>query len=125
MKKYRVLIIGSGHAGTDLHYPAYKAIEDVEVSGFCDINGEIVRAVSNRLGVKGFTDLNKAIEEIQPHIISITTPPKTHYDIVKKVLRDGVAVIVEKPIFNSVEEAQEIMNLEKAREAKSYLFIIS
>jgi predicted dehydrogenase len=114
MKKYKVLIIGAGDAGTNLHYPAYAALDNVEVAAFCDVNEQSARAACNRFGVKGaYTDMHLAIKEIRPDIISVTTPPKTHYQVAKDALDSKAVVIVEKPIFTNLEEAIEIREYEK------------
>lgn len=118
MKKYKVLIIGAGHAGTDLHYPAYSATTQAKVMGFCDTNKKNLDLVNVKYGIEGFTDLDLALQTVEPDIISITTPPSTHYDIVTKVLQRGRVVIVEKPIFSSLKEAEAVKALEKDRSGK-------
>lgn len=111
MKRYKVLIIGAGHAGTNLHYPAYEVLDNVEVSGFCDVDEKTVKGVCEKLHVDGcYTDIRRAMDVIGPDIISVTTPPKTHFHVVNEILKSGALVVVEKPIFDSVDEALKIQS---------------
>src|SRR5690606_13737190 len=60
------------------------------------------------------------ISELIEHsdIVDIVTPTLSHYDCAKKAILAGKHVFLEKPIANSVEEAEEIIALAKEYNVK-------
>jgi len=43
--------------------------------------------------------------------VSIATPTVTHYDIARAAINAGVNVLVEKPVTDSIEKGEELVNL--------------
>ncbi|WP_325166798.1 Gfo/Idh/MocA family oxidoreductase [Enterococcus saccharolyticus] len=66
------------------------------------------------------TDFCESLEELlespELDMITICTPPTTHYELAMKVLRAGKHVLVEKPFCSTVEEAEEIFAYAKAHQ---------
>lgn len=54
------------------------------------------------------TDWREAVERDDIDIVDIVTPGDTHYEIALAALRAGKHVICEKPLANTVEEAEEM-----------------
>ena len=46
-------------------------------------------------------------------MVDIVTPTLSHYDCAKKSMEKGKHIFIEKPITNTVEEAEELIELEK------------
>jgi len=60
-----------------------------------------------------YTDIERAIKNVRPDLISIAVPYKFHYNIVKKICLNKIRpqiIFCEKPIADTVEKAVE-MNL--------------
>lgn len=94
---YKVGIVGCGFIGVkaeDSHLKAYTDCKDTEVIATVDKDFNI-------------TDLAGC------EIVSICTPPETHLEIVKQVvsLLSIKAIYLEKPIANTLEDADEIIKL--------------
>ena len=68
-----------------------------------------------------FSDYTEALEQSKPDAVSINTYPDTHAEYTKMAFVAGAHVFLEKPIAESVEEAQEIVAA--AREANLKLVI--
>lgn len=63
--------------------------------------------------------LTTDIEDVlatRPRGVVVSTPPQTHYGIVRVFLESGVDVFVEKPLATSVVDAQELVDLAEAND---------
>ena len=72
-------------------------------------NAESVRAAADRYGWDGAeTDWRRLIERDDIDLIDICTPGNTHAEIAIAALEAGKHVLCEKPLANSVEEAERM-----------------
>ena len=63
-------------------------------------------------GTKHFSGLEDLLNsEINIDAAIIATPTNTHYEITKKLLNNGIHVLVEKPLSTKADEASELINL--------------
>ncbi len=100
MKEYRVAIAGLGRAARNIHIPALRKIPEARIVGVHD-------------PLQGPTDLPsfRSLDELlatKPDILVIATPPEAHMPIALAALEKGVHVFCEKPLANSVAEADVI-----------------
>lgn len=103
----RVAMVGLGAAAKTIHLPAFRKVDEVEVVGGFD-------PASSAEGVRQFATLEELIERGKPDILAIATPPAYHLDIARAALAAGCHVFCEKPLANSLEEADEMRRLAKA-----------
>ena len=78
-------------------------------------------ALAEELGQKIvlFEDSATMLAEVRPDAVIIASPNFTHFDVVKPVMEAGCAVLLEKPMCTTIEDAQA---LAKAAETYSNLF---
>ena len=114
MTRLRVLVVGCGNMGTS-HARAYHALsDDFEIVGLVSRGPESRERLSSELGgLATFGDFETAYAETKPDVVSINTYPDTHAAIARTALAGGSHLFVEKPLAESVEEAQEIVDLAK------------
>lgn len=68
----------------------------------------------NLNGVTQFKNLDQALQSSSDSTIFVlVTPPETHYCQIKKILKFGRDLYVEKPIFVASSEARDIYNIVK------------
>lgn len=115
MKKLRCAVVGVGHLGR-FHAQKYKAIEDVELVGVCDASADRATLVANELQTKPFTQYRDLIGQVDAVTVASTT--RTHFDVTKFFLENGVHVNVEKPMTVTIEEADELVKLSRAKDLK-------
>ncbi|WP_461173250.1 Gfo/Idh/MocA family oxidoreductase [Arthrobacter sp. Z1-9] len=85
-------------------------------------NADGVRAAADKLGWESVeTDWRRLIERDDIDLIDICTPGNTHADIAIAALEAGKHVLCEKPLANSVEEAER-MTLAAETAAKQGIF---
>jgi predicted dehydrogenase len=109
--KIRVLVVGAGNMGSS-HARAYHKIEDFEIAGLVDRNRERMDRLSSQLGdVAQFDDFEHALVTCKPEAVAVCTYPDTHKDFTLKSLQAGAHVFVEKPLAETVSDAQQIVEI--------------
>ena len=72
-------------------------------------NEEAVKDAADQLGWEGYeTDYQRLIARDDIQLVDVATPGFNHKEIVIAALEAGKHVICEKPLANSLEEAQEM-----------------
>jgi|YelNatPaOPRAMG01_1025707.scaffolds.fasta_scaffold11383_6 virulence factor len=104
----RVGVIGLGRMGQQ-HVRVYSAIRRAQLVGVCDVNPEVGNHIAQRYDIPYFTDLDELLARVEA--VSVVTPTPYHFEIAKRCLERGVHVLVEKPIAQTVEEAERLVEL--------------
>ena len=114
-KTIKVLCVGAGHMGTS-HARAYHAIEGFEICGIVTRSPGSRAALNKDLGTSyaEFGDFYEALKATRPDAVSISTYPDTHASFAKAAMEAGADVFIEKPLAETVAEAEE--TVAKARE---------
>lgn len=108
MANKRVFVVGLGNMGMS-HALAYTRIPGVEVVGVCTRHIDQVKLPEALAGAKKFKDFDTALAELRPDIVSINTLPDTHAEYAIKAMEAGANVFVEKPLADSVENAEKVV----------------
>ena len=108
-------VLGAGHLGK-IHLRLLNESPKYNLIGFYDpdvINGKKVAA---EFGYTFFDNINKLIDAVD--VIDIVTPTLSHFDCAKKAMDKGKHVFIEKPITHTLDEAEELLALEKKYRVK-------
>jgi predicted dehydrogenase len=109
MSSKRVLVVGLGNMGMS-HALAYTRIPGFEVTGVCARRIADVRLPEALAGARRFPDYEQALGELKPDVVSINTFPDTHAEFAVKAFEAGAHVFVEKPLAQTVESAQFVVD---------------
>ncbi|RAV29259.1 Gfo/Idh/MocA family oxidoreductase [Sinomicrobium soli] len=101
-------VLGAGHLGK-IHLRLLKQSSKYELAGFYDPDQKNARKVAREFGYHMFSSVEELIEAVD--VVDIVTPTLSHYDCAKKALEKGKHIFIEKPIANTVEEAEKIIAL--------------
>lgn len=104
-----VAIVGSGYWGKKV-IAEYTKLLDAKVLTkiyVFDITKNLLNFSDKRIIPE--TNLEKFVEDI--NFAHVCTPNNTHFDVVKKLLENGIATLVEKPISEKPEEAEELLKI--------------
>lgn len=104
----KVAVIGCGVVSI-VHFEAIEDIDGSELVGVCDIDPEVARATGERWGVPSFTDPLDLVQAVRPDVVHISTPHDQHVGPAIDCLEAGVAVLSEKPVANTVAEADRLV----------------
>ena len=100
-------IIGLGYWGKN-YYRILNSNDKINLSAVVDSNQNI----NLDEGIQHFPDLEHLLNsEISIDAAIVATPTNTHYEITKKLLNNGINVLVEKPLSTKSNEASELINL--------------
>lgn len=115
MSNVKCAVIGVGYLGR-FHAQKYKSIENVELVGVCDASFARAQTVADELGVPAIADYRELKGRVDAVTIASTT--RTHYEIAKFFLENNVHVNVEKPMTVTIEEAEDLVQLARAKNLK-------
>jgi predicted dehydrogenase len=101
-------VLGAGHLGK-IHLRLLNQSDNYELVGFYDANKTNAKKVEAEFGFKYFNSIDALIAAVD--MVDIVTPTLSHYDCAIKAIAKGKHIFIEKPITNTVEEAEEIREL--------------
>jgi UDP-N-acetylglucosamine 3-dehydrogenase len=102
-------VMGSHHLRISSTMPGIKEIVISEP------NPEKLNYVKEKYNVKGYSDHIEMLEKEKPDAVIAAVPTKYHKDVVLKCLEHGAHVMVEKPIAEKIEDADEMINSAKQK----------
>lgn len=78
---------------------------------FFDPDDTTAEAVAQQYGIKRYESEDALIEAVD--VVDVVAPTTFHFSICEKAIRKGRHVFVEKPLANTIEEAQGLVKLVK------------
>jgi predicted dehydrogenase len=117
MDSVRYGVIGIKGVGSK-HVNMAREHENVELTALVDLDEAAVKAQSQELGVRAFTDYREMLNAGIVDAVSIATPHHLHAIIGLECLNAGVHVFTEKPLANRVSDADAMIETAKAQDLK-------
>lgn len=112
-KSIRLGLIGCGGIVQNTHARAYRALsETVQVAALADVVLENLQKVGELFNVppeKRYTDYRELLAHADVDAVTVATPHSFHAEQVIEAASAGVAIISEKPMATTLEEADEIL----------------
>lgn len=105
-KTPRIGVIGAGGIGRT-HLRTWRAL-GLDLVAIADAKPEILAAAVEEFGGQPWDDGIALIQSGTIDLVSICTPPAFHADLAIAALEAGVAVLCEKPLATSVEDADRV-----------------
>lgn len=102
----RVAVIGVGQMGRH-HARVYAALDAVELVGVCDIDRARAEAVAAEYRTAPYHDYRQVLDRVDA--VSVAVPTESHVAIGDDFLRNGVSVLMEKPLSRTLDEADELI----------------
>ncbi|RLI84463.1 gfo/Idh/MocA family oxidoreductase [Archaeoglobales archaeon] len=111
-------VIGVGAIGKH-HARVYSEIDTVNLVGVSDINENVGKEVANTFKTKFYTDYIELLEKVDA--VSIAVPTSLHVDVGVVAAKHGVHMLVEKPIADSITNAERL--IKEARKNKVKMMV--
>ncbi len=108
MRKLGVAVIGTGFWGRN-HARVFKELAETELLAICDIDAERARSVAKQFGVTPYTNTGKMVRNENIEAVSICTWSTSLAREALKALKAGKNVLVEKPMAESVKQAENLL----------------
>ena len=112
MNKIKVGVVGVGYFG-QFHTEKYTKIEEVDLVGVVDVDTSRAREIAKRYRTQSFSHHTDLFNRVQA--VSIAVPTTFHYSMTKDFFLQGIDVLLEKPISNTLEEADELIGLAQSK----------
>lgn len=109
----RVGVVGVGNMGRH-HARIYSELSKegkVEFVGVADANVERAKEIASKFKTNAFGDYRDLIGKVDA--VSIAVPTSLHRQVAMEFIENGVSVLVEKPIAESIESARDIISAAK------------
>jgi predicted dehydrogenase len=111
-KTLRTAVIGVGYLGR-FHAQKYRELVGSELVAVADNVPEAAQKVAAELGVAAVSDYRELLNKVDA--VSIVVPTPLHFAVAEAFLERGVHVLVEKPITETLEQAQALIDLAKRK----------
>lgn len=111
----KIGVLGAGHLGK-IHLKLLNQSSKYELVGFYDPSKENTEKVIKEFGYRSFDSIDALIDSVD--VVDIVTPTLSHYDCAVKAIKAQKHIFLEKPISNTIEEAEHILRLAKEYKVK-------
>lgn len=101
----KVGVLGAGHLGK-IHLKLLDQSSKYDLIGFYDPDIANGQRVEKEFDYKYFEQLDDLIDSVD--VVDIVTPTLSHYNCAIKAISKGKHIFIEKPITNTLEEAEHI-----------------
>ena len=109
----KLAIVGTGGMAA-VHAESFSAIAGCEIVAACDVDGERVRAFSDKHGIpQAFTDTASMLSSAEFDAVTIVTPDAFHSPVAIACMKAGKHVLCEKPLAMSYPEAKKMVSAAK------------
>jgi predicted dehydrogenase len=110
--RFRIAMIGCGRASELLHLPAIMRLGGIHLCAVADSAPDRAERLAARVqGCRVYDSAEALVEEIRPEGAVVATPPGTHAAIAAAAVRQGIPVLVEKPLVSSPAEVEALRAL--------------
>jgi predicted dehydrogenase len=117
----RVGVVGLGYWGPNLARN-FDGLPDAELAWLCDASGDALDRLARAFpSARTTASLEDLLGDESLDAVALATPVSTHAELARRVLEAGKNCFVEKPLGQSVEEAERVV--ESAREAGRVLMV--
>lgn len=110
--KLRAAVIGVGYLGR-FHARKFEANADVDLVAVVDADPGRAEEIAAEVGAQAFTDYREVLPRVD--LVSIVVPTQAHFAVARDAFHAGCHVLVEKPVTETVAEAEELIRLAAAR----------
>ncbi len=104
----KIGVLGAGHLGK-IHLKLLQQSKKYKLVGFYDSFTENAQKTANQFSYKLFNSVQELIEMVD--VVDIVTPTLSHFDCAKESIEKGKHIFIEKPITNTLQEAETIKSL--------------
>jgi scyllo-inositol 2-dehydrogenase (NADP+) len=120
----RAAVIGYGLAGETLHTPLISAVPGIEVAAIVTRDEARRRRAAQRSPDAAlFEDAAEIWEDADRFDVAVVAAPnRAHVPLASAALEAGLAVVVDKPLARSAEEARELVESAERRDLMLFSF---
>ena len=110
----RMAVVGVGSFGKNHARVVHELAQQghgVELVAVVDANAAVARSVAGQFGCRALASVDELAGKVDA--ASVAVPTVDHLSVAAKLMAAGVDVLIEKPLASSLNEADELIALEK------------
>ena len=109
MKQLNIGIIGAGYI-SEYHAKAIKLIGKGSVTAICDVSEARGETFAKQWSVPSvYQSVDDMLEREHLDVVHVLTPPDFHFEVAKKSIQAGIAVLLEKPMCANSDECLRLV----------------
>jgi len=112
----KVGVIGAGAMGQH-HIRVYSSLKGAQLIGIADVAKERIETLSEQYDTSAYTDYRELLKQ-KIDAVSIAVPTAMHREVALDALDRGISVLLEKPIADSIQSADDLIAKADEKDAK-------
>ena len=105
----KLACVGAGYFA-QFHVEAWTRIPEVQLIAICDQDKDKAQAMAEEFGVpKVYSSMEALLKNEALDLVDIITPPATHWELCNLAANHGKAIICQKPLAPTYQEAKELV----------------
>ncbi len=117
----KVGVIGYGYWGPNL-VRNFMSLGHIQVKAIADLNEDRLKSLGAMFpGMQLTKDYREVVRDPEIDAIIVATPVSSHYEIAKAALEAGKHCFVEKPLTNSTQDAEELIELAEKKNLQLFV----
>jgi len=101
-------VIGVGHLGKE-HARILSGLAEVELVGVADPHSTQANLVAQRCNTRAYADHRALLDHVDAAVIVV--PTAHHHAVARDFLRRRIPLLIEKPLANTLDQADELASL--------------
>ena len=106
MESVRIGVVGTGHLGS-LHAKLLAEVKAAKLVQLFDEDRAKAASLAKSLGTSAAGSLDELLRSVDA--VSIATSTSSHYDVAVKAIEQGLHVFIEKPITDTIERGEDLV----------------
>jgi predicted dehydrogenase len=111
MEPVKIGVVGAGRMG-QRHCRIYANLRHTNLVGICETNSRVGATVAEQYDVPLYENLDDLLTHVDA--VSLVTPTPLHFEQARQCLNRGVHVLIEKPITETLEQAESLTEAAEA-----------
>ena len=111
MNQTRVGVIGTGTMG-QRHCRVYSNMRHIQLVGIFDAHPETGHRIAQQHDTTAYDSIDRLLDDVEA--VSLAVPTRLHFEIAMRCLERNVHVLVEKPITETLEQAEALTRAAEA-----------
>lgn len=111
---FRIGVVGAGTHGERYVRHGLQDVPGMTVTALCRRNTVAGQKLAAQYGVRYHAEPENLIQDPEVDGIVVCTPPSSHFELARAVLASGKALLLEKPMTGSLDQAEQLVELDSA-----------
>lgn len=119
-RKIKIIQVGVGGFGRSW-FEILKDADEWEIEAIVDVNKKTLKEIIEKFNFpenKTFFSLKECLKKVKAEALLNITPPEYHREITEIAVKNGLNVLVEKPISNNLKDAEKMVEIAAKKKKK-------